>query len=484
MKAAQLSGLLCLAAFSSAAQVQEAWVNHYNGGYTNLSQSPVCLALDRAGNVFAAGSSQSSSTNYDYVLLKYGPDGTQLWAARYAPPGGGRNAVAALALGHEGNAVVTGTAGTVSVDPGGAVAWTAPYAGTDVAADTNGNVYVTGFSATEFATVKLDVAGSNVWLGTFNSHPGNPAASQKVGIDGAGNLYAAGWAPMEFFLPSYRYASWLVKYDATGAQAWAHEDLSEDEAPGTVTKGLSFDLAGSVYVTANGGLPGETAKFSPSGEQVWYTDGLVPLPGVSAMAVDGSGNVYLTASAFFEVKWDSAGVLGAGLFDWFTNLADIDPGLAASSGIALDAATNIYLCGSHTAGPANATDWAIAKLDNNGNLLWSRLYSGPAGGSNGAVAIAMAPDGSIYVTGYSANASGGTDITTIKYVQDPTIQPQPGGSMLLQLPGLPGSSAGLGATTNLVNWTELGPVVANTNGLFQFMDTNAPLYPHRFYRWH
>ncbi|HXP61978.1 MAG TPA: SBBP repeat-containing protein [Dongiaceae bacterium] len=484
MKAAQLSGLLCLAALSGSAQVHQAWVNHYNGGYTKLDHRPVALALDGVGNVFVAGSSQSSATNYDYVVLKYASDGTQAWAARYAPSGGGSNTVAALALGQGGTAAVTGTAGTVGIGPGGAVAWAASYPGADLAADTNGNVYVTGLSTAQFATVKLDGTGSNVWLGTFNSHPGNPAASQKVGVDGAGSLYVAGWAPMLYFHPSDLYAEWLVKYDATGAQAWAHEDLSEYECPGcTVAKGLSFDALGNVYVTANGEGPGETAKFSPSGEQVWYTDGFLP-PGVAAMAVDASGNVYQTGSTFFEKKLDSAGVLGTGTFDWLTNLAAVDPNLVASSGIALDAATNIYVCGSYTAGSANATDWATVKLDNNGNLLWRRLHSGPAGGSNGAVAIATAPDGSIYVTGYSANTSGGTDITTIRYVQDPTIQLQAGGAMLLQLPGLPGGSAGLAATTNFLNWTELGPVVANTNGLFQFTDTNAALYPHRFYRWH
>ncbi|MGO8677477.1 MAG: hypothetical protein ACLQVX_16600 [Limisphaerales bacterium] len=184
-------------------------------------------------------------------------------------------------------------------------------------------------------------------MGTFNNFPGNPAASQKVGGDGAGNLYVAGWAPMWNFFASGLYASWLVKYDATGAQAWAHEDLGEYEPPGfIVTKGLSFDAVGNVYVTANGGLPGETAKFSPIGEQVWYYAG-VPLPGVVAMAVDGSGNVYLTASTFYEVKWDPAG-------DWSTNLAVIDPGLVASSAIALDAATNIYLCASTPQPPAPA----------------------------------------------------------------------------------------------------------------------------------
>jgi hypothetical protein len=56
--------------------------------------------------------------------------------------------------------------------------------------------------------------------------------------------------------------------------------------------------------------------------------------------------------------------------------------------------------------------------------------------------------------------------------------------MLLQLAGSPGQSCGLGATTDFLNWLELGPVVAGTNGLFQFTDTNAPLYPSRFYRWH
>jgi len=74
------------------------------------------------------------------------------------------------------------------------------------------------------------------------------------------------------------------------------------------------------------------------------------------------------------------------------------------------------------------------KLDNSGSVTWRKLYNGSA---SGAVAIAVAPDGSIYVTASSANKSGGTDITTIKYVQEPTIQPLPGGAMLLQLPGLP-----------------------------------------------
>ncbi|HXP58849.1 MAG TPA: hypothetical protein VN829_00080 [Dongiaceae bacterium] len=487
MKAAPLLGLLCLAAFSSSAQVREAWVNRYNGGYTNLDHRPVALALDSAGNIFVAGASQSNATNYDYVVLKYAPDGTQSWAARYAPAGGGTNTIAALALGHDGSTVVTGTGGTVSIGPGGAVAWAAPHRGTSVAVDTNGHVWVSGFPASvfPFGTVELDAAGSSLRTNTFNRQ-GLPAGSQLVGIDAAGDIYVAGWAvagaaswpqgTTNYIAASY----WLVKYDQTGNQVWAQGFLTDASGPGAlVVKAMCFDNVGNVFLAGNNSVVGvDLSKTSPSGQVLWFNGGLPP--GVPAMAVDGSGNAYLTGGTFWDVKRD----LATGLSDWFTDLAVTDPALGASSGIALDAATNTYVCGSYTAGSANAAGWAIVKLDNKGDLLWTRLYNGSASGNSSAVAIAVAPDGSVYATGYSANASGGTDITTIKYVQDPTIQPQAGGAMLLQLPGLPGGSAGLAATTNFLNWTELGPVVANTNGLFQFTDTNATLYPYRFYRWH
>jgi hypothetical protein len=489
MKAAPSLVLLCLAAVSSSAQVHEAWVNRYNGGYTNLDHRPVALALDSAGNVFVAGSSQSSGTNYDYIVLKYAPSGAQLWAARYAPPGGGSNTVAALALGHGGSTAVTGTGGTVSIGPGGAVAWTAPYPGTSAAVDTNGNVWVTGFPAIEFATVELDAAGSSVRTNTsaFKGYPGLPGGSQLVGVDATGDIYVAGWAvvsPIAWPFGSTNYIDasyWLVKYDQTGNQVWELQCLTDEHGPdSTGVKAMCFDAAGNVYLVGNGGgEEGDLGEISPGGQEVWQTSWGPEAP-VSGMAVDATGNVYLTGADYVTTKLSS----GTGAEVLWGDLGAFRAGYVASSGIALDLAGNAYVCGLYGPTSGGGSGWATTKFDSNGNDVSVKLYDGPSRGDSGAIAIAVAPDGSIYVTGYSANTSGGTDITTIKYVQDPTIQPQPGGSMLLQLPGLPGSSAGLGATTNLVNWTELGPVVANTNGLFQFMDTNAPLYPWRFYRWH
>jgi hypothetical protein len=51
----------------------------------------------------------------------------------------------------------------------------------------------------------------------------------------------------------------------------------------------------------------------------------------------------------------------------------------------------------------------------------------------------------------------------------------------LQAQGTPGESFDIQASTNLLNWLDLGSVLADTNGLIQFDDTNAPVFPSRFY---
>jgi hypothetical protein len=53
----------------------------------------------------------------------------------------------------------------------------------------------------------------------------------------------------------------------------------------------------------------------------------------------------------------------------------------------------------------------------------------------------------------------------------------------VQLAAPAGQTNHLSATTNFQTWLDLGPVVANRNGLCQYVDANAALYPFRFYRW-
>src|SRR5437867_7826074 len=127
----------------SLGQPYESWIARYNGGFTNKDHRPVAMALDSSGNLYVAGSSQNSNNDYDYALLKYAPNGTRLWAARYASTNGGSDKVTGLALDHNGNAFVTGSGGTVRFNAGGVFVWAAPYLGNGIAVDNDGNTYVT-----------------------------------------------------------------------------------------------------------------------------------------------------------------------------------------------------------------------------------------------------------------------------------------------------------------------------------------------------
>jgi outer membrane protein assembly factor BamB len=126
---------------------------------------PNAIAVDAAGNVYVTGASQSPMVwyAYDYVTLKYAPDGTQLWSRGYHGPGPqfSHNVAGALAIDPKGNVIVTGTStrfgstqdyATIKYDPDGTTLWVARTGssgtlfngGDAVTVDALGSVYVTG----------------------------------------------------------------------------------------------------------------------------------------------------------------------------------------------------------------------------------------------------------------------------------------------------------------------------------------------------
>jgi len=95
------------------------------------------MAMDSFGNVYVTGESYGGGTWYDYATVKYDASGNQIWIARYNGPGNDADYAYALALDDIGNICVTGGS----------------YGGG------------TNF---DFATVKYDPAGHQIWVTRYN----------------------------------------------------------------------------------------------------------------------------------------------------------------------------------------------------------------------------------------------------------------------------------------------------------------------------
>jgi hypothetical protein len=132
-------------------------------------------------------------------------------------------------------------------------------------------------------------------------------------------------------------------------------------------------------------------------------------------------------------------------------------------------------------GTNSGNDIVTIKYDKNGNQLWLQRYNGPGNGDDEPSAIAVDASGNVYVTGYETVAGGGTEMVTIKYAPGPFLKKQANGAFLVQAVGAAGESFVFQASTNLETWQYLGTNAADTNGTVQFLDTNAPLFPSRFY---
>jgi hypothetical protein len=480
-----LVGLLILAVpLALPAGVRPAWTARYTLSDFGTNQA-VALALDKEGNVLVSGHGTSINGDFDYLALKYSPTGTRLWASRYASPT--NDQVRSMAADKDGNAYITGTSVTVKYGADGSEQWTASYAARGLALDPHGDAYVTGFSSTTYATAKVHKdAGTNLWLRSYSylGRPGYPDISQVIAVDSKSNVFVGGQVYCHVGRPIETYVNRLaISYDGDGNQRWVSSPFPDGCLNYQInSRGIGVDSGGNVYVTGNIYGAGETystVKHSVAGSPLWkyYLDPS-NFEGVQSLVVGQDGSIILTGSSgsYATVKLTTGG-----LEDWVARYGNTAYGYHFANAIALDTAGNVYVTG-QSPGPGTGNDYATIKYSPDGQELWVQRYDGPAHGDDVATAIAVAPDGSVYVTGWSTTSSNLIEITTIKYTQSPGLSLDTNRNAQLQFLGAPGSSNRVQATVDFLDWLDLGFSVGDTNGCLRFLDTNAPSHPFRFYR--
>jgi uncharacterized delta-60 repeat protein len=297
----------------------EKWVARYNGlgdGYA------VGIAVNGLGNVYVTGYSYDSNTSYDYATVKYDPNGNQKWVARYNGPGNGGAAediATGIAIDNWGNVYVTGYSydsntsydyATIKYDPNGNQKWVNRYNGPgnsgeesrSIAIDNWGNVYITGVSYDsngmgDYATIKYDPNGNEKWAALYNG-PGNGRdEARAIALDSFGNVYVTGF----IYDSNTGNDCATIKYDPNGNQKWVacYNMLGNSDDSGFA---LTLDSLGDVYVTgysydSNGYSGYTTIKYDSNGNEKWAARYNGPAnigDEARAIAIDGSGNVYVT----------------------------------------------------------------------------------------------------------------------------------------------------------------------------------------------
>src|SRR5207253_2509948 len=140
-------------------------------------------------------------------------------------------------------------------------------------------------------------------------------------------------------------------------------------------------------------------KYSPAGAASWVRGfGGASTSTATGLAVDGSGNAFVTGSFFGTTAIGGTTLTSAGSYDVY--LAKLDPsgnvacavgfggaGNDVGTAIAIDgtgAATvagqfaNAAAFGGTTLTSAGGTDVFIARLDGSGNVAWAKGYGGTA----------------------------------------------------------------------------------------------------------
>lgn len=273
--------------------------------------------------------------------------------------------------------------------------------------------------------------GAPVWTNRFAD--GRDDYPRGIAVDGNGNIFVTGESDYGGFESDYL----TVAYSSTGARLWTNRYTGPVSGL-HAARAIAVDSSGNVFVTGFSASSSfspfnydySTVKYSGAGAPLWtnrytgFNNGGADTP--SAVVVDGNGNVFVTGVS------QASGSPPGSYYSDFATVAYSGSGgqlwsarYSGSGGtnfanaIAVDGNGNVFVTGG-TAPLGGKFDYATIGYSSSGAQMWARSYNGPGDDTDIARGIAVDGDGNVFVTGYSTNAGSGYDYTTVKYAGDGT----------------------------------------------------------------
>ena len=401
------------------------WVHQLGSGTLDLAAR---VAVDGSGNTYAVGttrgtlpgSPESNAGAEDVFIASWDRAGNRRWLHQFGSPDHDRGT--GVALDGAGNVYFSGT--TFGTLPGSGK-------------PTTGRSY--GF------VVSYDGAGQRRW-GPHQIGDGvKDTAGSSVAVDGSGRVYVTGWTlgtlPRSPDPHAGKADVFVASWDGTGERRWVRQLGSVSDIDcGTgddLGRGIAVDRLGNVYVTGAtfGSLPGSpnayrgncdtadafVASWDGAGARRWvYQFGAGDSAGGWGVAADRAGNVYLAGHTYWRLPsspdpfaggWSDAFVAsfdGAGTPRWTHLLganSDTDEAGEGAEDITVSPAGHVYVTGA-TEGtlPGSPEPFAggihdvfVASYDAAGNRRWVHQLGSPR--DDEGLGVAADRLGNVFVAG-------------------------------------------------------------------------------------
>lgn len=362
-------------------------------------------AVDTSGNVYVAGTTDgtlegSSGGNQDNFVAKYDATGQLLWTRQFSvneQQPDYSDTIFDIAVDSAGNYYIAGLTTNVSSDfsPTGlgdveevdADGFVAKY-------DSNGNQLWSNVIETASDTREYSFLGGFL---TANIHKFDAASSLSIGPDGS--IYVGGFVEA---IPAVTYSGFSIESNASNGFIAKFNSSTGQRNWLTTVGGNQSDAVSDIAVDDNGNI---------------YVTGIQD---ASLLEVDlDSGDSFsadlstpFTGGDAWVAKYSGTGTTNASLL-WSDTLASTNNQQDYARAIAIDGSGNAYITGDTlgtlpTQTAAGNTDGFVSKYDTNGSRQWVNQFGTSA--KEQSQAIAVDSQGKIYVSGESGGSLYGTNL--------------------------------------------------------------------------